>query len=179
MRVSLRLPIVLYRMGWGGVLDAINIMILTTRGRKSGSPRHTAIEYRRHGSKLYLISLWGDVPQWYQNICADSTVAIQMGKRHLAGRAYPVNNAGEALRVLHLFRRRAPAVYDALIARLTDRDKIDLRTLPDVSGAMTIIRIDPLPDAPIFPPVQTDLAWVSPVCAVLMMAVMALRRVRR
>jgi deazaflavin-dependent oxidoreductase (nitroreductase family) len=167
-RLLLRLPILLYRMGLGEWMRRAHIMILGTRGRKTGLPRYTAIEFRRHGSEMYLISAWGARPQWFQNIQAAPSILVQEGRRVYTARANIVSNAGEALRVLHLFRRRAPWVYDPLIARMSAREKIDARTLPEVSQEITIVRVDPTPDAANdLRPVPSDFGWVLPLAVVL------------
>ncbi len=171
-RWLLRLPLELYRLGLGDVLNVGQLMILVTRGRKSGQPRYTAIEYRQHGSKLYVVSAWGERPQWFRNLQACPEVLVQQGKRAFAARAEVVTNSGEALRVLHLFRRRAPYIYDPLIARMSARERIDELTLPDISGQITVVRFDPL-DAPLdLPALPADRTWVWPIA--LLMAVFAL-----
>ena len=160
---ALRLPLLFYRAGLGNLLNTtMHIMVLATRGRTSGLPRYTAIEYRRHGSKIYVVSAWGNQPQWFKNLLAQPEVMIQQGQRSLRATASPVTNAGEALRVLHLFRRRAPFFYDPLIARLSERDSINERTLPEVSKLFTIVRIDPEPGVSELPPLTPDFMWVWP-----------------
>jgi deazaflavin-dependent oxidoreductase (nitroreductase family) len=159
-RRLLRLPIWLYRLGLGGLMNAISLMILTTRGRLTGLPRHTAIEYRAHGSKLYVVSGWGERPHWCQNLIADPIVTIRQGGRVFAAQARVVENTGEALRVLHLFRKRAPVFYDALITRLSDQQRVTVRSLPDVSDQFTIVRFDPLMTDPALPSVPSDLRWL-------------------
>jgi hypothetical protein len=72
-------------MGW--MLRPMNLLVLTTKGRKSGQPRHTVLEYRRHGSKLYLVSAWGNRPNWINNLQADSTVTVQLGQKEIAAKA--------------------------------------------------------------------------------------------
>jgi deazaflavin-dependent oxidoreductase (nitroreductase family) len=158
----LRLPLLFYRLGLGDLMNALNLMVLGTRGRKSGQPRYTSIEYRRHGSKIYMISAWGERPQWYGNLKAAPDVVVQQGRKTFAARATAVDNPGEALRVLHLFRRRAPFVYDPIIARLSARERVNALTLPEVSREITIVRLDPLPDAPAVAPMPADYAWVMP-----------------
>lgn len=161
-RWLLRLPLVVYRMGLGELMNSAHIMVLGTRGRKSGLTRHTPIEYRRHGSKLYVVSAWSERPQWVKNLKASPDVLVQQGKRQFGARAEVVTNAGEALRVLHLFRRRAPFVYDPLIARLSERERIDERTLPEVTEKITIVRLDPTPTKPDLLPLPTNYGWVAP-----------------
>lgn len=159
-RALLRMPLWMYRAGLGELLNALNIMVLTTRGRKSGLPRYTPIEYRRHGSKIYVMSGWGDSPHWFQNIQASPDAAIQLGKHRYDADATIVTNPGEILRVLHLFRRTAPFMYDPMLARMSERDSITPKTLPDVSDKFTIVRFDPRADSSELMPLPIDYAWV-------------------
>ncbi len=172
-RLLLRLPVWGYRLGLGDAFDSVQIMALTTRGRTSGLARHTAIEYRQHGSKVYVISAWGQRPHWYQNLIHDPHVMIQRGSRLTSAVACPVTDAGEALRVLHLFRRRAPGIYDAIIARLSDRTSVNARSLPDVTGQITIVRLDVVPggghNMHLLPGITADTRWVLPTVVVLIL----------
>lgn len=173
-RALLRLPVLLYRLGLGYFLSGIPIMILTTRGRVSGQARHTPVEFRQHGTKFYVVSAWGSRPQWFQNLRAAPDVTVQFGPRRFAARATLVEDSGEAARALYLFRKRAPLVYDTLLALLSGASSVNQRTLPDVSDAFTIVRLDrqandPLPLAPVEP----DLAWVAPAGLVVTLAVTA------
>ncbi|HLU09287.1 MAG TPA: nitroreductase family deazaflavin-dependent oxidoreductase [Oceanobacillus sp.] len=161
-RWLMRLPLLLYRVGLGDLANAAHIMVLTTQGRKSGLPRHTPIEYRQHGSKIYLISAWGTRPQWYQNILSNAAVTVQQGRKQFSASAHIVTNSGEALRVLHLFRRRAPAIYDALLARISEREDIDPRTLPEITDRITIVRLMPEPGTSKLAPLPANLVWIWP-----------------
>ena len=113
LRLALRMPLTLFRLGLGDLLNALRLLVLTTRGRKSGQARHVAVEYRRHGSKIYMISGWGERPDWYQNLLADPLVTIQLGRHTLSALADKVTDPAEALRAVNLFRRDAPSRYDA------------------------------------------------------------------
>ena len=101
-----------------------------------------------------MVSAWGDQPHWYRNLLATPEVLVQQGSRAYSACAQVVTNSGEALRVLRLFRNRAPFVYDPLIARLSDREQVDERTLPDIAHTITIVRLDPQPGAPPVPPIR-------------------------
>lgn len=160
LRALLRLPVALYRVGLGGLANRARIMILTTRGRKSGLARHTAIEYRRHGSKLYLISLWGQHPHWYRNLEAFPQATVQLGGQTYGVSAQLEVDNSEALRVLHQFRRTAPIVYDPVLARISSQTAIHPSTLPEISDQFTIVRLDPLPGAPPLEPLPRDLLWL-------------------
>lgn len=155
-------------------MNAANIMILTTRGRKSGQSRPVAVEYRTHGSKIFVVSGWGTRPQWFQNVLTHPKVTLQLGSERIAAEAAVIDQPGEAQRALTLFRRRAPLIYDAVLARMSQQPKIDAKTLPDVSDQFTIVRFNRLPDAPPLPPVRADLAWVLPLSLVLSAVTLAL-----
>lgn len=170
-RWLLRLPVLFYRLGLGDLVNAVHIMILGTRGQKTGLPRYTSIEYRRHGSKIYIVSAWGERPHWFGNLQKTPDVLVQQGRKHFAARASAVTNPGEALRVLHLFRRRAPFVYDPIIARLSAREKVDERSLPEVSHEITIVRLDPLKEVPKIDPLPVNYGWVLPGMLVFGLAV--------
>ena len=96
-RLLVRMPVWMYRTGLGDLLNAANIMILTTRGRKSGLPRYTPIEYRRHGSKIYVISGWDERPHWYQNLLINPAVTVQFNGQDCKAIATEVEDAGEAV----------------------------------------------------------------------------------
>jgi deazaflavin-dependent oxidoreductase (nitroreductase family) len=76
MKNVFNLPIWLHRLGLGPVVGRL-FLILTTTGRKSGLPRHTAIEFHERAGRCYVYSGWGDRAQWYKNILADPLVTIQ------------------------------------------------------------------------------------------------------
>lgn len=160
LRLILRAPLQLYRLGLGWILVSTPLLILTTRGRKSGLPRHAVLEYRRHGSKIYLVSAWGDMPQWYKNLLANPCVTIQRGSHEEKARAAPVTNAAEALRALHMFRRNRP-LYDRLFARMSSAESIDLRTLTDVADEFTVVRLDLEKGPPELPGVRPLRPWIG------------------
>ncbi len=156
-RYLMRLPIWLYRLGLGDLMNIMHIMVLTTRGRTTGLPRHTAIEYRAHGSKTYLVSAWGTRPQWYQNLLINPIVSVRQGQRSLKAHARKVDDPDEALRALYLFRKTAPAIYDPVLARLSSESAINIKTLPNVSHEFTVVRLDPENSAENLPTVTDDL----------------------
>jgi deazaflavin-dependent oxidoreductase (nitroreductase family) len=64
---------------WHGV----NTLLLTTRGRKSGKLRRTALIYGEDGKRYIVVASMGGAPrhpEWYLNLDADPEVRIQVGK---------------------------------------------------------------------------------------------------
>jgi len=168
-RWLLRSPVLLYRLGLGALANRVHIMILVTRGRKSGLPRYTPVEYRTHGSKMYILSGWGERAHWVQNAHEHPSVVTQQGSATTSACAEIVTNEGEALRALRLFRRPAPSVYDAIIAHRTGRDKADEHDLIDIARRVTVVRLEPHAVTSDLPPLQPDLGWVLPAFSVALL----------
>jgi len=173
LRLALRMPLTLFRLGLGDLLNSLRLLILTTRGRKSGQARHVAVEYRRHGSKIYIISGWGERPDWYQNLLTDPLVTIQLGRHALSALADKVTDPAEALRAVNQFRRDAPTRYDAVLGRLVD-DEISGINLPDVSHQFTIVRLDIIADEPLLAGLAMDRIWVWPAAIIGLTLLVAL-----
>jgi len=161
LKLFVRLPLYLYRWGFGPFLGWLPFIILTTRGRKSQQPRPVVLEYRRHGSKYYVVSGWGKRPHWYQNLLADPTVTIQYGGVTRSAHAVPVDNPTEAMKALYMFRRNSP-IYEVILAAMSSADTIDMRTLTDVSDEFTVVRLDVNQEPLSLPGVEPYSRWLAP-----------------
>jgi deazaflavin-dependent oxidoreductase (nitroreductase family) len=92
----------LYRLG---LLPLVGfgklVIVLTTRGRKSGKMRRTPIGYFRYEGQLYVISGWGKDANWYKNILAyPNDVYVQAGFRHFHACAEIVTDREELHRLM-------------------------------------------------------------------------------
>ena len=71
---------------WNGV----DTLLLTTRGRRTGKLRRTALIYRRDADRLVIVASTGGGkhhPAWYLNLVADPDVRVQVGPDTFAARA--------------------------------------------------------------------------------------------
>lgn len=71
---------------WGG----LPTLLLTTRGRKSGKLRRTALIYGRAGENYLLVASNGGAPNdpfWYLNLVENPEVEIQVGADKIKARA--------------------------------------------------------------------------------------------
>lgn len=141
LRPIVRLPMIFHQLGLGWLLRPMRLMAITTQGRNSGLARHTILEYRRHGSKLYVVSGWGDKPHWVKNIIKNGAVTIQFDQKELAGNASVVTDSAEALRALYMFQRTG-TLYETILANMSNSETIDLKTLKTVADKFTVIRFD-------------------------------------
>ncbi|MGC4796647.1 nitroreductase family deazaflavin-dependent oxidoreductase [Micromonospora saelicesensis] len=74
----------------GGTFHGVPSLLLTTRGRRSGTLRRTALMYGRDGDNYLLVASNGGAakhPAWYLNLSADPAVEIQVGAERITGRA--------------------------------------------------------------------------------------------
>lgn len=85
MKVMQRANTWLYRAS-GGKLGAsmrgAPVLLLTTRGRKSGQPRTVPLIYLRDGDDYAIVASkggWPEHPLWYQNLQAHPEVQIEVG----------------------------------------------------------------------------------------------------
>ncbi|MBM0260152.1 nitroreductase family deazaflavin-dependent oxidoreductase [Micromonospora sp. 4G55] len=65
-------------------------LLLTTRGRRSGKLRRTALIYGRDGDDYLVVASQGGAPQhpaWYLNLLADPEAEVQVGAETFTARA--------------------------------------------------------------------------------------------
>jgi deazaflavin-dependent oxidoreductase (nitroreductase family) len=71
---------------WSGV----DTLLLTTRGRKTGILRRTALIYGRDRGRYILVASNGGArshPNWFQNLAADPLVVVQVADHRFEARA--------------------------------------------------------------------------------------------
>jgi len=111
-----------------------HVLILTTRGRRSGQPRKLPLIYGRHGDDYLIVASkggWPHDPVWYLNLVADPHVELQVKEHKLRAVARTATSAEKA-ELWPIMTARWPA-YDQYQAS-TDRD-IPLVVLTPESGA--------------------------------------------
>ena len=106
MRWFYRAPVLIYRVGLGGLMPAQ--LLLTTVGRKSGQPRRAVVDLLKHDAATdtyYVISAYGTSSNWYRNLKANPGLKVQARRRKFSARAatLPPDEAEEM--VLDYWRR--------------------------------------------------------------------------
>ena len=94
-------------------------LLLTTRGRKSGKLRRTALLYGQDGDRYLLVASNGgarDHPFWYLNLTAQPEVQVQVGADTFTARA---RTAGAA---------EKPRLWRLMAAIWPDYDRYQKRT---------------------------------------------------
>ena len=73
-----------------GMFEAVPLLLLTTKGAKSGQPRTTPLIYVTDGDRLVTMASKGGAPthpDWYHNIVADPDVTVEVGRETFPARA--------------------------------------------------------------------------------------------
>ncbi len=114
MQLVFKTPILFYRLGLGGLM-AKRIIILVTKGRRSGKQRLTPLEYGFNEQKgaYFLMSGWSGKSDWYMNARACPQVELWVGRKKLAGKAVPATNY-EVLVEMERVIRVSPQVMKTL-----------------------------------------------------------------
>ena len=101
-----KIPILQYKLGFGW-LTGKYVLLLTTKGCKSGKPRHTPLEYiyDRDHDRYRIAAGWGGKTDWYRNICADPHVNVQVGRRKFAAIAEPASDEEVAKYMMNVSQR--------------------------------------------------------------------------
>lgn len=170
-QLTFKAPLILWRMGLGPLMGHY-LLVITTKGRKSGLPRHTMTEYHVLNDKIYVPCAFAPRAQWYKNIVADPCVTVQTWQGAEPMLASRVTVDDELLAVIDLMAKNNPVMsawyFDVKGVRHT-RDDI-LAHKDDIY----LLRFDPT-EAPTPFPLEVDLAWIWSVLLVLAL----LKRKRR
>lgn len=98
------------------------VLLLTTKGRRSGEPRTTPLIYERHGDDYVIVASKGGSPEhpgWYRNLAKEPQVEVQVLDEVFPARARTATG-DERERLWRLAARQWPD-YDEYTKR-TDRE---------------------------------------------------------
>lgn len=104
---------------WGGV----QALLLTTRGRRSGKLRRTALIYGRDGDRYLVVGSQGGAkkhPNWYLNLIENPDVEVQVGPDVFTARARTAT------------KKEKPKLWKTMTAIWPDYDRYQARTERDI-----------------------------------------------
>jgi deazaflavin-dependent oxidoreductase (nitroreductase family) len=88
LRLMLKVPRLLYYIRpIGALLRWRCVLLLTTRGRRSGLWRTTPMSFMPVDDHFAVFSGWGVRSAWYQNVRADPSVRVRVGGREMQATA--------------------------------------------------------------------------------------------
>jgi len=154
LRALFNSPILLYRLGLGRLVGH-KFVILTTSGRKSGRPRHTALEFYEHEGRKYIMAGYGPQSDWYRNILINPNVTLQTDEgleRKTARRL----TADEDLLEAYHFLEQSPLLQMEMKLVGFDLSQAQFLSKKD---QLYILTFDPT-DQITPPPLKVDLWWI-------------------
>ncbi len=137
-----RAPIMMYRIGLGGLMPAQ--LLLTTVGRKSGRSRQAVVDMLGHDpatDTYYVMSAYGAHSDWYRNLQANPTVRVQVRWRRFPARATPLPKE-EAEEVLVDYWRRH-RLYSRATLRLVGLKGATEEQVRAAAGQVRLVAIQP------------------------------------
>lgn len=123
-------------------------LLLTTRGRKTGLPRRTPLQFEEIDGCFYVGSARGEDADWFRNIIADPRVEVQVQDECTLGIAEPVTDPKRIADFFELRLERHPKMI-GMIMRAEglpkNYDRADLERFAE-GKAMVIIHPIQQPD---------------------------------
>lgn len=122
---------------WRGDL----ILRLTTRGRRTGQPHITPLQYERVGDLLYVASARGQDADWFRNIQADPAVMIEFGGRHYQALAEPITDPLQIADFLELRLSRHPRMIRVMLLMHSLPPKADRAELEALANRLALVAL--------------------------------------
>jgi deazaflavin-dependent oxidoreductase (nitroreductase family) len=91
------------------------VLLLTTKGRKSGVPRVTPLQYEDIEGVIHVASARGVQADWVRNLQADPHVTVQIGSTGFEAIAEPILDAARIADFLEFRLARHPKMIGALL----------------------------------------------------------------
>ena len=110
------------------------VLLLTTKGAKSGQERTNPLVWTKDGDKIVVVASKGGAPtspSWYHNLKANPVVTVELGTERFTARASVAQPESE--------RRRLYDAHAKLHPGFTDYEKKTTRRIP----VITLQRITP------------------------------------
>ncbi len=116
----------------GGKTLGMPVLLLTTKGRKSGRERSVALTHLVDGGRYVVIASYLGEPRhpaWWLNLCADPHASVQVGGRTIAVRA----REAEGEERERLWRQMASAMPDYDVYQQRTSRRIPVVVLEPIS----------------------------------------------
>ncbi len=147
LRIVFQVPPLFYRLGIVGPAGK-TVLLLVTRGRRTGKPRYTGLNYAEDGGTVYVMSGFGARTDWYRNLVADPRVEVRVGKRRWCAIAETVTDAKMRERGITLLletsrRQGPPAALRPLLTKIGFDYERELATFDRDAPGMPLVALRP------------------------------------
>ena len=107
-------PRVAYALGLGPLIGG-SVLLLTTRGRKTGRPLVTPLVYEIRGETVVVASARGSSADWLRNILAEPKVRVRVGRHQFDATAEVTIDPEQIADYLQCQIDRNPAAFGAIL----------------------------------------------------------------
>jgi deazaflavin-dependent oxidoreductase (nitroreductase family) len=107
-------PRLVYAIGLGAGYGRF-VLLLTTKGRRTGQPRVTPLQYEQVNGAFVVASARGAVADWYRNVVADPRVEVRVRRSRFSGSADPCSDAERMADFLELRLERHPRMVGRML----------------------------------------------------------------
>ena len=135
-------PRIAYAIGLGPFIGR-RVLLLTTTGRKSGTPRVTPLQYDEIDEIFYVGSARGDKSDWYRNILADPQVEVRVKSHHFTGLAEAIADVERVADFLEIRLARNPIMMGNLFQIMGFPRKPDRTQIEEYANHRTMVIIHP------------------------------------
>ena len=134
-------PVIRAGFGWlvGTPLTG-HLMLLRTRGRRSGRLREAPLGYVIRDGRVYCVAGYGESTPWVRNLVADPEVEVVLPTRRFRGRAEPVTDPAEWIGAYRALIRSFGLLGRAVAG---DLRQLNDETLLARHGMLPVIRVTP------------------------------------
>ena len=136
-------PRLFYALGLGPLYGRL-VMLLTTRGRRSGKARVTPLQYERVDGTFIVGSARGTRSDWYRNLLVHPQAEVRAGSARFTATAETCTDPASITDFLELRLKRHPRIVGGIL-RLrglpANPTRADLETY---AAGMAIVTLTPL-----------------------------------
>src|SRR5712692_11128715 len=108
LRTMLKVPSLVYRGPLAELMRSRCVLVLTTRGRKTGLPRTGAVSFMPLEDHFVVFSGWGVGSNWFRNIRANPEVMVTVGRRKMRATAQVVEDPERRRQLMLEMQARSP-----------------------------------------------------------------------
>lgn len=128
----------LYRLAGKGVL------LLTTRGRKTGNLHTIGLQYELIDGWYYVGSADGDRSDWYRNLIVNPRVDVQVGACQFEANAEAVSDCERIAGFLEFRMKKRPLMMKLILSMGGLKGRLDQEVLLEYARKIRLVILKPL-----------------------------------
>ena len=137
-------PQLAYALGLGPIIGRL-ILLLTTRGRKTGLARVTPLQYEIVEGVVYVASARGENADWVRNIQANPKVSVRLRKLEFQAEAEVITCVEKITDFLELRLQRHPIMIRTMFQAEGLSFPMQRNRLEEYASYLALVAIRPTP----------------------------------